>query len=89
MNFIDLPKVLKPRVQVEVAHSRLRTVSMLVTCLPLDASPEKTKHFCHALQCVKMSLSLHILTEILTLTVKLKGKQRQEGGPTEEDLVVS
>lgn len=25
-----------------MAHSRLRTVSMLVTCLPLDASPEKT-----------------------------------------------
>lgn len=35
------PKVLKLRVQVDVAHSTLRTVSMLVTCLPQDASPEK------------------------------------------------
>ena len=41
-SFLNLPKVLKARVQVEVAHSRLRTASMLVTCLPLDASPEKT-----------------------------------------------
>lgn len=39
--FINQPKVLKLRVQVEVAHSTLRTVSMLVTCLPLDASPER------------------------------------------------
>lgn len=39
--FLNLPKVLKLRVQVEVAHSTLRTVSMLVTCLPLDASPER------------------------------------------------
>lgn len=39
---MNLPKVLKLKVQVEVAHSRLRIVSMLVTCLPLDASPEET-----------------------------------------------
>lgn len=37
----NLPKVLKLRVQVEVAHCSLRTMSMLVTCLPLDASPRK------------------------------------------------
>lgn len=42
---VDRPKVLKLRVQVDVAHSRLRTVSMLVTCLPPDASPEDT-HEC-------------------------------------------
>lgn len=40
-HFINLPKVLKLSVQVEVAHSTLRTVSMLVTCFPLDASPER------------------------------------------------
>lgn len=31
--------MLKLRVQVDVAHSMLRTASMLVTCLPQDASP--------------------------------------------------
>lgn len=41
-SFIHLPKVLKLKVQVEVAHSRLRIVSMLVTCLPLEDSPEKS-----------------------------------------------
>lgn len=36
-----IPKVLKPRVQVDEAQARFRTASMLVTCLPLDASPEE------------------------------------------------
>lgn len=38
--FTNVPNVLKLSVQVQVAHSTLRTVSMLVTCLLLDASPE-------------------------------------------------
>lgn len=77
----DLPKVLKPRVQVEVAHSRLRTTSMLVTCLPLDASPEQTSKkqlscsgMCGTNPIFEMSdLRLHILGEILLLRIKLKG----------------
>lgn len=83
---MDLPKVLKLRVQVEVAHSRLRIVSMLVTCLPLDASPEK-EMFHHLLWCVQQVKNATFTTRVTRATSARE--TRQERRPTEEDLIVS
>lgn len=79
IDFFNPPNVLKLRVQVDVAHSMLRIVSMLVTCLPLDASPESNNHHHNNKQS-----SFHPLREVQRLKVQVRDR-----GPTEEDLIVS
>lgn len=66
--------MLKLRVQVDVAHSMLRTMSILVTCLPQDASPGNNNNN-----------NVTILSNNLQ---RLK-VQVWDRGPTEEDLIVS
>lgn len=70
--------MLKLRVQVDVAHSMLRTASMLVTCLPQDASPESNSNNSNNKCFIIFWNNLQ----------RLKGLVLDRG-PTEEDLIVS
>lgn len=74
-DFINLPKVSKLSVQVEVAHSMLRTVSMLVTCFPLDPSPESVSTV--VWMNPKSHLSLDFVAEIQVGKVKRQRTYRR------------